>query len=296
MMPASPAMELAEAAVRHMGTDALPGLLWRLQGGSQEANHALTALNALGDLARPAVPSLIKIWERRSGANGLAAEVLVALRVDGPVVAALADPERREAALYALYNPRTSEDAVGPLAPLLTNADPEVRLRAVEDLGQVRRQPRLAVPALLAVFNDPVPAVRLAVFNDPVPAVRQAARAALEDLGLPPETLVDIFLRSITDLNASVRQATCEELGAVCRARREESGPAVDALVRRLTDREPGVRVSATRALGEIGPSGVTPDLAVVRALRARLRDPDKYVRTAAAKVLVRFPTEPQNP
>ena len=116
----------AEATVHRMGVSIVPALLARLESSNpKDQAQAILGFEALGDVGRPALPSLMKLLEIE--------------RTSLPAARSLA--------------------AIGPAAvPILTNglASQTVFIRnsSARALGRLRTDGRLAVPALVGVLND----------------------------------------------------------------------------------------------------------------------------------------------
>jgi HEAT repeat protein len=133
--------------------------------------------------------------------------------------------------------PRVTQGAVSGLARLLSDPDPDVRLRvavALEHFGKGAR--------------DAVPALAVAVSRGDLEA-RIAAAHAIEIIGGSPDQAVPALAAGLTESNVRLRRAMAEALasyGADARAARPE-------LTRALQDSDAEVRRLAADALLRIG-------------------------------------------
>ena len=155
--------EQAVAAIQHMGVRILPLALklcrakdsWlkeKLEDWSDDWNgkhenfeiHITTAMDkqnegmniiwALGPMAKPAIPDLIKMLENK-------------------------DQEIAGGAMHALQG--IGAGTIPPLIELLYNPNPEFRMRAASVLGMMEPKAHTAVPALLQCLEDKNEGVRL---------------------------------------------------------------------------------------------------------------------------------------
>src|ERR1051325_6601194 len=159
----TPAWEKADAALRHIGTNAIPTLLnmieakdpprllltardWAGRRGFIRAEYhyayqrheeAEYAFSVLGTNAASAVPELIRIYERN-----------VSTRSKRYVAQALAD----------IGAP--SEPAVPLLMKDFRNADQSVRFHAITAVSTIGGKAETVVPALLSILKDTRPEIR----------------------------------------------------------------------------------------------------------------------------------------
>ena len=191
----------AVEAIRHIGTKALPLALKycrakdsalkkklkdRANGQKVFEIHLLhdtdyqqmgvEIFEALGPVARPAIPSLIKLFQEKDEGVSSAAEM--ALNAVGP-------------------------DAIPPLIAALTNANERVRASAAITLGGFEAQARTAVPALIR---------RLADDN---PQVRATAALSLGEINQDSDLVIPALLPCLKDKDAHVRQFTAWALGHI---------------------------------------------------------------------------------
>jgi len=177
-----PGHERAKAAVRQMGTNAIPKLIemlraedptWKLKvrdwteswpikyrfhPASIKHWRAITALEALGPAA---VPMLLDLQHYTLPRNALQEQDAISAR-------------------NALI--QIGENAVSPLVSTLTNSNPEVRMRAVVALGWLGSDAVAAVPALLKALDDPV---------NHGNGVREAVMQALKEIEPEPDVKED---------------------------------------------------------------------------------------------------------
>ena len=179
---------------------AVPALTQTLS--DRDANVRFAAAHALGETNDPkSVPALLKAlgdpsWPVRDQAawalRGLLTPQLVA-----PLVAALRKPDADVAHLVWLLSHAEAKHTLGPLAELLGDPSPAIRLRALRVIRKLGGAD--AADALVKALGDADPRVRLAVvaalletrsdrFLDPLtklldrekdPAVRDAAKKAV---------------------------------------------------------------------------------------------------------------------
>jgi HEAT repeat protein len=200
-------------AVRAIGTNAIPLLLEMLEEEDSavrrsairlaqaqhivpvrlipaDARHrqAEDGFKALGEDADSAVPALVQLYEHSHSewSRNLAASVLGAM---GPAAKAAVpqlvrgatgtNPVLRLTSLGALCEIHSEPDLV---VPIFTNclADPDAVARqyAIKGLGLFQKDARQAVPALLALLNDPDPDVRRCATNALWQIVPEAFRGA----------------------------------------------------------------------------------------------------------------------
>jgi hypothetical protein len=186
--------EVAETAIRHIGTNALPTLItmlrskdskpreklfvWstkqpisqlHLQGASERRWRANEGFKVLGEKAEPAIPTLIEMLKDRD-------EVEVPITMDAlgaigpkaflPLINALTSQDYRVriGALFALeeFAPQVPPAMVVPaLLGSLTDTNARARSLAVFTLGKYGTAANAAIPGLLKTLNDPNAHVRL---------------------------------------------------------------------------------------------------------------------------------------
>jgi HEAT repeat protein len=177
------------------------------------------------------------------------------------------------------------------LVAALKDADPTVRLVAVQSVSKLAPEVPGAVPALVELFPD-VGAVRAlagfgpaaadavprltALLDDPDPMVRRNACRTLGRVGAAAKSAVPTLTARLTDPDPPVREYAAKALGWIG----PSAAPAIPDLVKLLEDPEPVAREGAVQALGDLGPAA-KGELAKVQAMKA---DPDKRVQAAAGR------------
>jgi HEAT repeat protein len=190
-------------------------------------------------------------------------------------------------------------EAVPGLTERLKEADPSVRAKAAEELGQVGPEGKDAIPPLTAALDDPDGLVRVRaaealtdVGGDAAGAaealgraladkdvkVRQEAAVALWRLGSGAKVAVPALGKALADGDVKVRQTAAAALWRVGPAAKA----ALPALIGALKDKDSEVRWGAAGALGMAGTQAAVP------ALTAALKDENLEVRHIAARALVR--------
>ncbi len=143
----------------------------------------------------------------------------------------------------------------------LTSSDVDVRIRAVDVLGELK-DPR-AVDPLINLLHDENA------------AIRKNAVESLEKLG--DTRALEPLICTLQDDDVSVRWYTCRALGSFGDAR------PVESLIQLLNDPDHFVRESAADALGEIG------DPKAAKPLIPILNDPNEGTRWSAASALTKM-------
>jgi HEAT repeat protein len=211
---------IAVQAIRAIGADALPVLTERLRSTSSSLDrvqdgHTVSAFQAIGAEARPAIPVLIELLapaydaarESLSEPNAelnhrkseAAAHALQAIGQDSvcPLIKALAAEEtniRFGAAMALAYFPPQAKDTVPALIKALEDNDCDVRWRATRSIGTLRAMPELSVPALAKRLRD-----------DPATNVRCYAIMALGKFGTTAKTSIPDLRKAATDPNGAIR-------------------------------------------------------------------------------------------
>ena len=203
-------------AIRHIGTKALPLALkycrakdsalkeklkdWanrqkvfevHLLDDTDYQRMGVKIFEALGPVAKPAIPSLIKLFqEKDEGVFGAAGAALHAIgpAVVPPLIAALTNANERVrlgAAMTLGAFEAQARTAVPALIRSLGDDNPQVRATAAWSLGQINQDSDLVVPALLPCLKD----------KDR--GVRDCAAMALGHIGKQPEAVVPALLARI---------------------------------------------------------------------------------------------------
>ena len=312
---------------------AVPKLVGLLSADSDPVRwRAARALAAIGPKADKAVPHLAKSLK---DANPLVrAHAVHALGQIGPasrgVVEELgkliADPDShvRRATVAAWRNIRPGPKLSIPIfLKVLEDAEGEVKIQAMLALSEAGREavPGLiealkneraqywaclvlqhigpdakdALPALLPLFKDDLPQVRmqavmamaeigtknaehvgavLPLLNDRENAVRYAAAYALMTIGPPAKAASDTLKVHLDDEDSFLATASAWALARVNDKDEAVLETAVTRLIAALKDKNQGTRVLAAKALADLQP----PAERVAPALTAALRDADPEV------------------
>lgn len=135
----------------------------------------------------------------------------------------------------------------GPaLAPLLTDADPLVRRRAIKTLLAIRPDQKVMLPIWIKLMEDSPPEVHARILN------------AITDAGAPAVPRLIEALK-----NDRVAYWVC----IVLRGMGPAAKAAVPALVEKLKDPQPDIRREAVLALGAIGEAAISAVPQIVAAL-----------------------------
>jgi hypothetical protein len=223
----------AERAIRSIGAEAIPILTERLRvtadGLDQVQDmHTVSAFEALGTQARPAIPVLVELLapaydaarespsepnaqltSRKTVSAALALQAIGQASV-GPLIKALTaeDVKIRFGAAMALeYFPRQEQDVIPALVKTLGDKDCDVRWRSARSIGTLHAMPELSVPAL---------AERLR--NDPATNVRCYAIFALAKFGDKAEASVPDLTRAASDPDSVIRSYARDALKAIAPA------------------------------------------------------------------------------
>jgi HEAT repeat protein len=258
------------------GRDLIAGVLAGIAGVAALPALLLAAARDLGDDQDGLQAEIAGLLDADPGASRRM--VLELARDDAP--------EQRRAGLLALGSVADSGD-VELLAEAATDADPEVRLMAIDAILNPVGNDR-AFQVLVAALHDPDEQVRIsaisrlgsidrpdavapltAVAADPVPRVRARAAYAFGRLGSAAAT--PALLRLLGDPDRHVRDQARDALGSV-------GGPAaVDALLAEAVDQDPRRRAQAAKALAKATDS----DPRVTPRLELMTRDDEAAVRAA---------------
>ncbi len=196
--------------------------------------------------------------------------------------------------------------ATAKLIPLLEDADPAVRVKALEQAGEVARDLEGLRGHLVTALHDDQDTVRTAAAlalghlgpparvayplllglakGDPVEAVRLQAERTLKKLSPPTHADLSDLLATLKEPHAGLRSAAAQAL-ALLGAEAKEAGAALD---KALGDADAGVRISAAQALWEIHKDQAKD---VVRVLVEGLKDAKADVRGRAALALGKMQT-----
>ncbi len=222
--------------------DAIPALASALRDNN--VRNRLAAIDALEAIAgRPEEQRTLTTLAREIGPQPGATAVKALTR-------ALSDPDRfvRWAAARTLgemaplgdveNSARVERGAVGGLVLQLSDADPDVRLRAAVALEKFGKAARAAVPALAG-----------AATNRGDIEARVSAAHAIQVIGGSPAEAVPALAEDLGDSNVRLRRTAAEALASYGASAVQARG----ALNRALSDSDPEVRRLASVALLKIG-------------------------------------------
>jgi len=296
-----PTVEAASAAVRQIGTNAIPTLLDLLRRRDSRFRLAVTSLlskqslirfrfardyelrarslagfRALGPIAAPAVPKLLKLYRERDDLRRELQDALAAIEPESVrgLAGELDSPhvERRLDAAHILgdwFGP-SAEPAVPALVRRLEeDKDTRVRQRAAVSLGRIARMPTLAVPALRMRLNDPDRLVRVLAIN------------AIAEFGSAAESAVPELVKRLEDEDLGVRRCAASCLGKIGR----HPDLVVPQLTQRLKETDGSLRIVTLDALAKYGPDARSAVPEVVKLLN----DSSAEIRSFALGVLKRI-------
>jgi HEAT repeat protein len=226
---------------------AVPGLTGLLKSDDEDIRiTAALCLGCLHEEAKPAVPELMKEFEREVSRTNQIFAAAFALGKIGPSASA----------------------AVPVLNAALTNRDPTCRIYAQATLINIHAAPISQIieqlkdtqsaawtSAVVVAWNcgtNAAPAIPLliAALDSTNSGIQLRALLALYRLHLEPEKCVPALILFLESTNHSFRY----ENVAALRAFGKKAKPAVPALIRRLDDSEEMVRRETTNALRDIDP------------------------------------------
>lgn len=266
--PEDPKSASAAAAIRTIGTNALPRLVKWIASSPSDSSAAwrYRLLDLIQKLPAPAIQSapMQRVYQlcygeaQRTRANAAAFGGFKLLGAQAtPAIPALCRiAKRRELhdagmlAMCALC--QMDEQGVPPLLDLASDPQNRNRSSAAFYLGFMGRYHHLgtnthkAVVVLTTCLNE----------KDVGYSLAYSATAALGEIAVEPEIAVPALARTLGHTNGDVRvEAACSlgRFGAGARA-------AVPALVKNLADNNPVAAMAAARTLGEMA---VEPDVAV---------------------------------
>ncbi len=222
----------------------------------------------LGSAGYPAIPTLLRLLKTEKVMDVRQAIILVlrftshldAIEALADVLQHDIDPHMRDAALQGLRVIQSPEQTLPHFIKSLEDPDLQVRVRAVDCLGQGRKPE--AVPALTKALQDSHSMIRgnafhqLIAFNDP--------------------TTLPALVRALGESNAGSRQSKIDALLSW----HVKEAPLGPALIEALEHQNPLARLGAVEALGAY------KDPQAVPALKRALNDPEESVRTAAHHAL----------
>lgn len=259
---------------------------------SQEPDKVMDAMGALRERGKAVVPKLQELVRTGQGEGAARAAWLLGMIGDphaaSDLVAALQskDPEVRLGALQGLgqlhYTGQNAAMVVQSVGAILTKADEknEVRVAAAYALGSLGQ--RGGVTPLVTVLGDRPKPVPPTPAPPPAPVAPATPPAAGAKPPAPPAA--PAAPPPPPDTTIPVRAAAARALGRIA------DPYAIDALVTAVSEAEPDpeVRVAAGYALGDVGAAAVVDEAAIraVNGLIEGLKDKNADVRTACAYAL----------
>lgn len=266
--PIDPVKEHLEAVLKQMRPLAVDYLIQQLNSENSASRRA--TINTLSYVAdRDAIEHLISMTQDKSlGVAGSAIETLVrygAKAVD-TLSKVLVDRTQninlRET--VAIILERIGVAAVPALIAAASHADPNIRLRAVESLGELHQPESLECLAQAAF--DSVPMVRLGAVN--------ALMNLIDTKSVNKSQLGAIFISALDDPDTNVRGLAVMCIGKL------KASEYIEALLEMVSDEAPYVRQNIAYALGYL------TDKRSVQALWSLLDDSHWHVRYNALVAL----------
>ena len=313
----------SKAAIRAIGTNALPLLLFRMSATNfpsepGETTGIMYCFGGLGPLAAPAIPQLIEMLrpalysarnsndeaQRQERVVRAAAEALGSI---GPVALeqltnalAAGDAEMRYGVLNAIahFSYRKPDEVRPMLLDALHDSSPDVRMIALRTLGYPPTKAEVVVPALMEAARDTNASVRWYAFQAlerygpqaraAVPLLLQAARSEPTGHGGPVAALRKIDLTNTLDTFtvdlANQDKAVRETALRALREFGRDARRAMPALLHMMESNDPFERVLAGGAISAIGPE-------CLPGLTNLLRHPNANVRFGAVRTISLFET-----
>ncbi len=326
----------AQAALREIGTNAIPPLLellrtkdslvkrkvnellrkqslirFQLREVSEKREKAVAGFNALGPIAKPAMPELVALFNDPE----ITFDAVRALAVIGPdavlpLTQALShtnDAVRVHAALFLRMHGTAHPELAGPaLLKAFRDPIPGVRLNAANSLCRIKNDPGLVIPALIERLEDPSLIVRVAVaqcLGEFGPEAKAAVPALVKRLEknpsnephlltsalakIDPDAAMTNLIHLLQKTNVPVRIRAADQMHSL-RDQLKGTSPAVremavSSLIQMLEAPESDVRRSAAEALGDFGAEA----RAAIPALQAAFaKEQDGVPRAALASAI----------
>lgn len=174
--------------------------------------------------------------------------------------------QEKQAAMDRLVS--LGKNAVPQLITAAEHQNPQVRVYAIQALGQIGADAGAAVPVLSRALKDTDKSVRQAAaqalnrlgkaalvpylvqgLSDPNPTIRYNSAHSLSRLGKDATAAVPHLIKTLQDEDMWVRLTAAYALGGIG----VDAAPAMSALVDSLGDRDDSVRHSVAYAIGNIG-------------------------------------------
>jgi len=296
--------DAAAAALRKMGTEAVPVLATALE----EGRSTRLAAEMLIEIGKPAVPILRKAstmdnWVARGSAILALATIQPAdtsvLPAAGKALRSSYLLERRQAAaaldlMGAAARPalphlvegyydkdETVKASVVSALTKIGKAHPEVNTEIVQMLvGEDWRFWR-HVKALLHAIGPPAVPALIEGLKDPGAMMRERCAFTLAEMEPVPISAIPALLRTAADEVTNVRMRAIFALGRFGPV----AGIAMPALIKAVKDKERSVRTEAIRALGNMGPAGESAVSMLLRIAKGE----DGLMSGEACKALARL-------
>lgn len=264
---------------------AVPGLAHAAATGDLFLRQqAVEVLGAIGEPARPALPALLEIVE------GSAKNAALAAAAAGAIGRILADGKdtgelRRLLRHEARWMRFAAMSGLADIGPGASAACPAIVEAAKADAW-------LAAPAAhaLVAIADGAPEALADLLSAEAPALRREAARGLGQLGAKAAPSVPALAGALADPDAGVRRQAAAALGRIGPA----AAGAIDAMGERLpVEPDALVRLELVMAFRKITPEGQRPEgrgaSSPLASLAAALSDPDRTIRNAAARELEAF-------
>jgi HEAT repeat protein len=247
----TPAVRAAAAeALGEIGEPAVPDLISSLNNGNPVFLRA--AVEALSNIGEKAVPALIDALEHDQR------ELLV-----------------RQFAAKALARIGNAKGRVVPaLVERLEDESPQIRIAAIEALGNLGPAANAATGALVDVIED----------QDEELLVREYAITAAARVAPTSPEVAATLTEAVADSNARIFEAAVAALGELRLRGAQPADDDVPPLIEHLQDADPGRRLAAARSLAELGPYARDAVAALTETLSAE--ESSLELRTAAATAL----------
>ena len=242
----------ASDALVNIGKDAVGPLVSALTKGDPIFLQAV--IDTLGKLGPVAVPKLINRLHDQD-------ELILVRRYSALALARIGTADKR---------------VIPALVDSLDDAEPDVRVSAIEALGKIGPSAVAAVPAIISLSADQ---------REPL-FVREDAIASLAQIAPQSEAVNEALVSAVADGNPRVYDAAIAALVTIRSKERSAGSGAEDvkALTGQLLTSNDGARVAAARQLGELGPyaAGAVQELTDALANRGNTIE----LRTTAATAL----------
>jgi len=232
-----------------IGSPAVPALVAAMESPEKHVQYrAIETLGRIGPGAKGAIDALVKRMRDDSSYFDLVVDKALA-GIGEVAIPALMDAARtsggyvRGRAAHAMG--QMGPDAVRHLMLALKNDNSELRAVGAEALGQIEPPPRVVVPALIGLMEDP---------SDDVRYIACESLARIGD-----GRALGVMVKAAKDQNSCMRCGAAEALGVFTPATDE----AIKTLIGLLRDKDDVVCHTAIIALGKIGPkaNGAIPEL-----------------------------------